>query len=161
MTTENNVNPYIATYWRGKGSEIPQYHIVYHDGAKWNVSGLNFRSAPFTLGGTGTKRIPISRPQVVPFMNDGVMGLLLVFRDEERGEKVSAAICTDISANEWEVRDLTDFPVGAWEPSFDTELWRKMHKLHLFVQNVDQVDGEGMSETGARMVYVLEVERQN
>jgi hypothetical protein len=46
--------------------------------------------------------------------------------------------------------------VGAWEPSFDTELWRSKGELNLFLQDVRQVDGEGMAEVAPSMVRVLQ-----
>ncbi|MEK7718659.1 MAG: hypothetical protein AAB347_03475 [Bacteroidota bacterium] len=35
--------------------------------------------------------------------------------------------------------------VGSWEPSFDKDLWAEKGVLHLFLQQTDQVDGEGIS----------------
>ena len=57
-----------------------------------------------------------------------------------------------------EITDLTDFPVDAWEPSHDTELWKQERKLHLFVQRTRQGDGEHTAEIEPQMVYVLETD---
>src|SRR4051812_11517345 len=57
-------HPFIATYWRDSGQTIPQYHLVYNNNGKWQISNLGFRKAPFSLSGGGTKSIPISRPQL-------------------------------------------------------------------------------------------------
>jgi hypothetical protein len=54
------------------------------------------------------------------------------------------------------VRDLTTDAVGAWEPSFDTELWRTRGELHLFLQAVRQVDGEGAADVPPSKVRVLQ-----
>jgi hypothetical protein len=158
MVTDAKGNPYIATYWREQDSDIPQYHIVYYTGKKWNDLNLGFRKTPFSLKGTGTKRIPISRPQVVAKVKGKSTELYLLFRDEERGEKASVAICKDIKKNKWEISDLTDVSLGSWEPSFDTELWREKGLLHVFIQKVEQVDGEGKADVEPQMVNVLEVE---
>lgn len=158
MVTDAKGNPYIATYWREQDSDIPQYHIVYYAGKKWNDLNLGFRKTPFSLKGTGTKRIPISRPQVVAKVKGKSTELYLLFRDEERGEKASVAICKDIKKNKWEISDLTDVSLGSWEPSFDTELWREKGLLHVFIQKVEQVDGEGKADVEPQMVNVLEVE---
>ena len=158
MVTDAKGNPYIATYWREQDSDIPQYHIVYYAGKKWNDLNLGFRKTPFSLKGTGTKRIPISRPQVVAKVKGKSTELYLLFRDEERGEKASVAICKDIKKNKWEIRDLTNVSLGSWEPSFDTELWREKGLLHVFIQKVEQVDGEGKADVEPQMVNVLEVE---
>lgn len=156
MTTDSKGNPYIATYWREKNSDIPQYHIVYNKHNEWRVMNLNFRNTPFSLKGGGTKRIPISRPQLIVDTKSKNTNLFLLFRDEERGGKVSMAVCKDIDGKKWTVRDLTDFSVGSWEPSFDTELWRNKKQLHIFVQKADQVDGEGKADIAPQKVYILE-----
>lgn len=156
MTTDSKGNPYIATYWREKNSDIPQYHIVYNKHNEWKVMNLNFRNTPFSLKGGGTKRIPISRPQLIVDTKSKNTNLFLLFRDEERGGKVSMAVCKDIDGKKWTVRDLTDFSVGSWEPSFDTELWRNKKQLHIFVQKADQVDGEGKADIAPQKVYILE-----
>jgi hypothetical protein len=81
-----------------------------------------------------------------------------IFRDEERGSCVSIAHATDLAISQWTITDLTDFSVDAWEPSHDTELWKKQRKLHLFVQHTRQEDGERMAEIEPQMVYVLEMD---
>lgn len=154
MTTDEKGNPYIATYWREKDSAVPQYHIVYNDGERWNDLNLRFRETAFSLRGGGTKSIPVSRPQIVvrkkkPF---------LLFRDEERGAKVSLASCENLKENRWKIHDLTPFGVGSWEPSYDTELWREKGRLHLFVQKTTQIDGEGKADVEPEPVQVLEIE---
>lgn len=161
MTADKDGNPYIATYYKEKDSSIPQYHIIYHDGKSWKVSNLNFRKTGFSLKGGGTKRIPISRPQLVSEKSGGKIALNLFFRDEERGSKVSLASCSDLESGKWKISDLTDFSVGSWEPSFDTELWRKEKHLHLFVEYTEQADGEGKSNIEPQMVYVLEIKNIN
>ncbi|MCU6167926.1 BNR repeat-containing protein, partial [Enterobacter roggenkampii] len=95
MVTDAKGNPYIATYWRDQDSDIPQYHIVYYTGQEWNNLYLGLRKTPFSLKGVGTKRIPVSRPQVVAKGKGKSTELCLLFRDEERGEKASIAICKD------------------------------------------------------------------
>lgn len=157
MTTDSKGNPYIATYWRESNSDIPQYHIVYNRDNEWKVMSLNFRNTSFSLKGGGTKRIPISRPQLIVDTKSKNTNLFLLFRDEERGGKVSMAVCQDLNTNKWAIRDLTDFSVGSWEPSFDTELWRNKKQLHIFVQKADQVDGEGKADIAPQKVQVLEV----
>jgi hypothetical protein len=80
----------------------------------------------------------------------------LIFRDSERHSKVSNASCCALKKNLRKITDLTDFSVNAWEPSYDTELWKKKSKLHLFVQKVNQIDGEGVAASKPEIVYILE-----
>lgn len=36
----------------------------------------------------------------------------------------------------WNVVDLSSEDVGSWEPSYNTELWKKKNIMHLFVEKV-------------------------
>ncbi|WP_457426335.1 BNR repeat-containing protein [Roseateles sp. P5_E7] len=156
MSADKDGQPYIASYWRRAGSTVPQYQVVYRSSGAWKEMELGFRRTPFSLSGVGTKAIPVSRPQIMVSLAGRQPTALLVFRDEERGSKVSVASITDFSAGRWTVRDLTADAVGAWEPSFDTELWRTKGELNLFLQAVQQVDGEGAANVPPSKVRVLQ-----
>jgi hypothetical protein len=156
MFADAGGHPYIATYWREQDSTVPQYHIVYNINGTWQEQVMGFRKTAFSLSGGGTKRIPISRPQVVAWQNRKVLAAALIFRDEERGNKVSAAVNNDIGTNHWKVIDLSSASVGSWEPTYDTELWKEKHLLHLFLQDVEQVDREGKANIPPQMIKVLE-----
>jgi hypothetical protein len=155
MSADADGRPYIATYWRDGGSRVPQYRIVRRTDAGWQVTTLGFRHTPFTLAGGGTKAIPIARPQIMIDPTRPRPAGVLVFRDAERGNKVSAVTITDFDRPTWSIRDLMDAPVGAWEPTFDTELWRQKAEVDLFVQDTSQVDGEGEAVRPPSMVRVL------
>jgi len=150
--------PYIATYWRETGDSIPQYHLIFKKGNEWKIQNLGFRKTVFSLSGAGTKRIPISRPQIIAWSQGNRLSAAIIFRDAERGDKVSAALCRDLGkpAAKWEITDLDNAPVGSWEPSYDTELWKEKRILNLFVQRTEQVDGEGKANIPPQMVKVLE-----
>lgn len=147
---------FIATYWRDVQDSIPQYQLVFKQQGKWKVNTLKFRRTPFTLSGGGTKSILVSRPQIVAWKNGAVRSAAIIFRDEERQNRISVAVNQDVNGDQWVVSDLSHEDVGNWEPSFDTELWRKRTILNLFVQKVIQIDGEGKADTGASKVQVLE-----
>jgi hypothetical protein len=156
MSADRAGNPYIASYWRRAGSTVPQYQVVYRSGGAWKDTELDFRRTPFSLSGVGTKAIPVSRPQIMVGLRAGEPAALLVFRDEERGSKVSVVRVEDFNGKRWTVSDLTTTSVGAWEPSFDTELWRSRGELNLFLQAVRQVDGEGAADVPPSKVRVLQ-----
>ena len=156
MFADDDHHPYIATYWREEGTTIPQYHLVYKTNDGWKKAILRFRSTSFSISGAGTKRIPISRPQILAWKTRNNLSAALIFRDEERGSKVSAAISKNIGEGKWTVIDLSSNSVGSWEPTYDTELWKKKKWLHLFVQNVEQVDAEGQAKIPPQIVQVLE-----
>lgn len=154
MTADEKGHPYIVTYWKDKDSDIPQYRLVWNDGNIWNVRQVVNRTTPFSLRGGGTKSIPISRPRVVV----GDKTVCMIYKDSERGSKVSVAYSDGFpDYNNWKIKDFTDFSVGAWEPSIDSELWAKKNRLHVFVQETKQGDGERMISSEPTSVYVLEI----
>ena len=156
MTTDSKGRPYIATYWREAGAEVPQYHIVYHDGMKWHVGVVGGQTIAFRLSGAGSKRLPLSRPKIVADAGGSTDRAYMLFRDEGRGNKVSVAICDDLNRGIWRIEDLTTSSVGQWEPSCDVALWQKQKTLHVFVQRAEQKDAEGVNNVPPEMVYVLE-----
>jgi len=147
---------FIAGYWRGADEKGPQYHLVFKTNSNWSVSNLNFRKTTFSLSGTGTKQIPISRPQIIVWSKGkhDVAGLL--FRDAERQNKVSIAINNYLGSEKWIIKDLTQTGMGDWEPTYDTELWKTKGILSLFLQNVTQIDGEGKADHLPTQVQVLD-----
>jgi hypothetical protein len=157
MTADERGRPFIATYWRDADSLIPQYRVVYSNGRTWKTSQVGTRKNAFSFSGGGTKRIPISRPQIVA--NKG--SVIVIFRDEERGSKVSVGTTTNINSNKWTISDLTAASVGMWEPSYDHELFRAHGLLDIFVQRVGQGDGEKLEEVASQMVSILEWRPRN
>ena len=81
----------------------------------------------------------------------------VLFRDEERGNKVPLAYSDLATIESWKVVDLTNASVGQWEPNYDVSLWKEKNKLHIFLQNVTQIDGEGLAKTAPTMISVLEL----
>lgn len=154
MSADKAGHPYIVTYWRDGNSKIPQYRLVWNDGKEWHSRQIMNRTLPFSLKGGGTKMIPIARPKIV--VDNGKAWF--VFRDAERGSRVSMAYTDNIASGEWTVSDLTDFPVEAWEPGIDSELWKSRKQLHIFVQKTFQGDGEKTVEAEPTPVYVLEAD---
>ena len=152
MAANARGNPFIATYWRAENSKIPQFQLVYFDGTKWNQTQISNRRTAFSLSGAGTKKIPISRPQVLVDKDK----IYVIFRDAERGNRVSVAICNDLKKGIWQTKDLAETDVGMWEPTFDQNLWNKSKQLHLFVQKVGQGDGEKLENIEPQMISILE-----
>jgi len=148
--------PWIATYWAPAGTSIPQYQLIHHDGTAWKTQQLSHRTTAFSLSGVGTKQIPISRPQLVVDATADSVGVAMVFRDVERGDRVSLMRTTDLVKDTWSVTDLTDSTVQAWEPSYDIDLWNSSRILSLFVQRMGQGDGETSVTLRPQPVRILE-----
>lgn len=156
MIADDDGNPYIASYWTPQGSNVPQYHLVFHDGEQWHTQIITERETPFTLSGGGTRRIPISRCQILADSTGETLRGYLIFRDEERGSRVSVAVSDDLRSGEWTLHDLTTDSVGKWEPAYDTGLWKRKKELHLFHQYVGQGEGETLEDVPPQMVSILE-----
>lgn len=52
----------------------------------------------------------------------------MLYRDVERGIVASLAKCNNLLKNSWTVEDITKTSLESWEPSYDTELWKKNKK---------------------------------
>lgn len=152
MTVDSKGHPLIATYWRDADSDVPQLRLVSHDGGRWRVSQVGSRTTPFRLAGGGTKRIPLSRPQVLA----GRAGVLVVYRDAERGGGITVARSRDASHAYWTVGELLGSSLGQWEPTYDLARWRRNGTLSLFVQRVGQGDGESLEDVAPQLVRVLD-----
>lgn len=157
MYADDQSRPYIATYWRQHEDSIPQYRMVYHDGRQWRSQQVSARKTPFSLSGGGTKKIPVSRPQLLVANYGKRQKAIMIFRDAERGSRVSLAVSDNLKKGKWRYVDVTGFSVGDWEPSYDTELWKEQGKLHFFVQRVGQGDGERLESIDAQQVYIIEI----
>jgi hypothetical protein len=153
MTVDARNRPVIATYWRPQGTEVPQYQLVWHDGRKWRQSQVGQRKTAFRLSGGGTKRIPISRPQVVAGRGNQIY---VIFRDEERGNGISVSQSSDEARASWKTFELSNQNVGLWEPTYDPAVWSRRGQLHLFVQRVGQGDAETLEDITPQEVSVLE-----
>ena len=146
-------HPMVATYWRPAGTDVPQFQLVWHDGATWHASQVGTRTQAFRLSGGGTKRIPISRPLVIAGEKGAVH---VIFRDAERGGGISVATSMDVARAVWRVSSLSPAPVGQWEPTHDPVAWQRDRRVYLFVQRVGQGDGESLEELAAQPVSILE-----
>lgn len=144
LAADEDGRPYLASYWTPEGSDVPQYHLVHHDGTAWRTNVVTRRTTAFALAGAGTKRVPLSRAAL--FTMKGwrrPREVFLVYRDDERGGRVVVSECRDFAKPaEWSVRELTTDSVGAWEPSSDPLQWYRFGQIHLLVQHVAQKDGD-------------------
>ena len=159
MTVESTEGIYTATYWRDLNCAIHQYRLIWNNGNGWNNTQVGNRTHAFTLSGGGTKKIPISRPKIAVENKDGKTKIYYICRDEEYQNKVLLYLNEDFNNNSssWKKHYLTAFEVGAWEPSYDYQLWKDKQLLHIFVQNTAQGAHETISELDPQMIYLMEV----
>jgi hypothetical protein len=146
-------NPMIASFWRPSPDGVPQYMLVWNDGKKWRTTQVSRRTSDFSLSGTGSRRLPMSRPKLAVDAQDRIYFL---FRDEERGNRISVATTRDPARKNWTFFDLSQDSVGLWEPGYDVQLWQRDGLLHLFKQRVGQGEGETLENIPPQMVSILE-----
>ncbi len=149
--------PYIATYYRKSGDISPQYYLIHQDERGWSEYRMTYRQTPFSLSGGGTKRIPISRPQIVV---DRTGQITMISRDAEYNDQIVITKNIDKSYHKWESNALSVGRVDSWEPCYDTELWRDRESLHIYVQRVGQGDGETLEQMPPQPVRIIEVKNQ-
>ena len=156
MSADAEGRPVIATYFRPEGTKVVQYFVIRHDGKAWRTIQATERKTPFSLSGGGSKAIPVSRPQVLTRTANGKTGVWVIFRDSERDGRVSMAACDDLNDPKWTTRDLTDYSVRYWEPSYDRVRWERDGVLNLYVQVAGQGDGEKLENVPPQKAHVLE-----
>jgi hypothetical protein len=156
MCTDSQGHPIIATYFRPEGEKVVQYFVIHYDGSGWKTIQASQRKTPFSLSGSGSKQIPISRPQVLARSGNGKTSVWLLFRDAERDSRISMAACEDLRQPKWTISDLTDFSVRYWEPSYDHIRWERDGVLDLFVEATGQGDAETLENIPPQTAQVLE-----
>jgi len=155
MAVDGADNPVIASYWRVNGAV--QYHIVRWTGSAWLVENLNARWSDFTLGGAGTKSVPIARPLVLASGSGTSIDIRLIIRDEEAGGKLEMLRRTT-STGSWVRTTLVNTNLHAYEPCMDLQAYRFVSgRRHLFVQDMWQMDGEGLQFYPKQNAYVISV----
>lgn len=157
MYVDDFGNPYIATYFSKAPSTIPQYFLIYKNQNTWKTTQMSQRQSEFSLGGGGTKKIPISRPQIVVRNNPKMTQAMLIYRDVDFENKAVLTKNAGADFTNWQTEEITSTSLMEWEPSYDTELWKNGKILHLYIQKVEQVDSEGQGTLEPQDVIIQEV----
>ena len=82
----------------------------------------------------------------------------MIYRNEQKGNKVQLSTANLFDNKPPKTFEITYETVNDWEPNYDTVLWQRDRKLNLFVQSVEQVDGEGLANFTESLVRVLSIE---
>jgi hypothetical protein len=155
MAATDDDHPVIATYWRERGTTVPQFFIIWYDGSNWKHDQVSKRTQPFSLKGGGTKKIPVSRPQVMVTGKAKAPKPSVIYRDNERGHMITIA---KRNRKGWAYTDLVPRTDSAWEPSYDVDLFNTKGILRLFVQDVGQGDGEKLADKKATPVVLMSLD---
>ena len=156
MSVDGSGRPVIATFWRGsEAGSVPQYRLVYLTESGWRVVQVGERTLNFERRGSGTKRPPISRPLLLLDAAVGSRRAVVLFRDQEFGGGVSAAVTGDYERGDWQYWRLTGV-VGQADPLVDFAVWRERGEVHLLSQLTGQGDGEREESVEPTAVRLLE-----
>jgi hypothetical protein len=142
-------HPYLCTYWSPAPGAAPRFHVVHHDGAKWELIPGPASTIAFSLSGGGTKRPPISRAVLLVEPRASAPALHLLFRDDSRGGAPVLATHAPGLSNRWNVQRLAALDLGGWEPSVDPIAWAERGEAHLLVESVRQLDGDDRAAAAA------------
>ncbi|MGQ8366549.1 BNR-4 repeat-containing protein [Glaciecola sp. 1036] len=137
-------NPFIANYWADSPDQKPRFRVVHYTKETWETVSAPPPKENFDLKGMGTKRPPYSRPLLLVESDWHNSWFHLIYRDDFE-DAVIAATVKDLNQPKWELRRLVDGNLGAWEPSFDPEQWRRMGQAQMLIQDVTQIDGNDHS----------------
>ncbi len=142
--TDQRGRPYLCSYWSPNSGDAPRFQLVHHDGKSWHVIPGPVAGESFALSGNGTKHPPISRAALLVDTTWNQPAIHLVYRDRAHQNHVLLATRPGhgvTEKNDWQIRELLAEDLGAWEPSADPVLWRRLTQAHLLVQRVAQRDG--------------------
>ncbi|CAB3806015.1 BNR repeat-containing protein [Paraburkholderia fynbosensis] len=136
MAVDSLNRPHIV-YYADDSNGIPQYQYLRYDGSLWHHQIISKRARPFTLTGSGTLQIPISRPEIVLDRNDNAY--IITRGDHSRGRMVATVLRAP--GYVWvpdNVQTIWEEDLGFSEPIIDRVRWAQENVLSLLVQYNEQ-----------------------
>ncbi|MGA2231956.1 MAG: BNR repeat-containing protein [Tepidisphaeraceae bacterium] len=143
--------PHLAQYMNDANG-IPQYFHIWFDGTTWQRNQVSKRTRGFSLNGTGSLAISISRPEIAISKSGNVY---FITRDAEFGGGIRLYRAQE-PYQDWTAIDLTTNDLGNWEPEYDVTRWPRDGLLDLFVLPVRQGNHEQTTNFAAQAAEVLE-----
>lgn len=136
MAVDSLNRPHIV-YYADDSNGIPQYQYLRYDGSQWQHQIISKRMRSFTLTGSGTLQIPISRPEIVLDRRDNAY--VLTRGDHSRGRMVATVLRAP--GYVWvpdDVQTIWDEDLGYSEPIIDRVRWAQESVLSLLIQYNEQ-----------------------
>jgi hypothetical protein len=152
LATDVAGHPHIAYYCNGPDG-VPQYFHLWFDGKSWSARQVSFRTLAFSVGGQGTLKIPMSRPEIAVSRKGTVY---IITRDDEFGSGVRL-YSSKAPYEKWTALDVVPGPLGEWEPSYDLARWHQVGILSLFVLTVHQGNNEKVTDFPPQPARVVEI----
>ncbi len=150
-TVDADGHPHLAQYFNDAEGK-PQYFHFWFDGAKWQKNQVSRRTRTFSIAGSGSLSIPISRPEIAISKSGAVY---LITRDAEidGGIRLYHAVAP---YDNWHALDLTHEDLGNWEPTYDINRLKSDGILSLFVLPVHQGNHEKTTVFPPQQADILE-----
>lgn len=152
LATDAQSHPHIAYYSNGPDG-VPQYFHLWFDGLAWSAQQVSQRKHSFTIGGTGTLQIPISRPEIAVSRSGTAY---LITRDQEFGGGLRLYAARP-PYTQWQAMDVLYEQLGEWEPTYDLARWQRDGVLSLFVLPVHQGNNEKVTAFPPQIAKALEL----
>jgi hypothetical protein len=145
-------HPHLVQYFNDPAG-APQFFHIWFDGTAWKRNQVSHRTGTFSLSGSGSLAIPISRPEIAITKDNRVT---IICRDAEFGGGVrlyqSAA-----PFEKWDTNDITHDDLGNWEPQYDLTRFGQTGILSLFVLPVEQGNHERTTDFAPQQAWLLEL----
>jgi len=152
LATDAQGHPHIA-YYCNSPDGVPQYFHLWFNGEKWSAQQVSRRTQKFSLAGSGTLQIPISRPEIAVSRTGTAY---LITRDREFGGGLRLYAARPPYA-QWQPVDVLYQPLGEWEPTYDLVRWQRDGVLSLFVLPVHQGNNEQATDFPPQTARVVEL----
>ncbi len=137
MTVDANGNPVIATWWApraAEGDNTRQYMLVWKNKAGWHTSVISKRPPGEPRDADGTHVRELARP-IVLIDKDGTTYVVARSTPSVLTAKENRLVVyASHDRVTWRKIVLSNENPGAWEPTYDSALWHREHRLALFFQ---------------------------
>lgn len=159
MALDSYGRPHVV-YYADDAEGVLQYQHLWFDGRVWQNRVVSRRSKPFVLSGSGTLKLPISRPEIVIDPQDNVYVLTRGDHTDDR-LAVTVLVGPDYTYCPGATQILTDYELGKSEPIIDRHRWRSEGILSLLVQRCEQPDGDLGHSAVSTPVSILDFRPSN
>ena len=154
MAVDTNGFPHIV-YYANDENKIPQYQHLWFDGKEWQNTIVSQRKESFVLGGDGTLKIPISRPEIVI---DSMSIVYLILRADYTANKMAAIALFPpfYKYDSDNIKTLWQYSIGDAEPVVDRIRWQKENILSMLIQYNNEYGGDKKREYESTPIYIVD-----
>jgi hypothetical protein len=158
MAVDVHGRPHVVFY-ADDPDGVPQYRHLWFDGREWKHSLISARTKPFTLTGSGTLQIPVSRPEIVI---DAACRVYVIYRGDLTGDHmaVQRLLPPAYLPDPADIKLLWQEPLGFAEPVIDRLRWAQDGVLSMLIQKNGQPPNDVSAEPAFEPVYLADWDLQ-